>query len=258
MKRSERHHLKENEFAMSVGRLRETVGERRREITFAIAAILVLLVAVVSYTMWRGYANAKSREMLAAAMAVQDAPVVPPAPPPAPGTTAPANANAPTPTPPGAFPSERARLEAALPKFLAAAEAYPSSDAGIAARYHAASTLLALGRTNEAIQRFRDVIDRGAKGLYADMARLGLADAQAQAKQYDAAIAGYREFTSRSDTQVPLDAVLMELGRTYAQAGKPAEALKIYQRIVDEFPQSAYAPLARRELDVAKAGTVSS
>ena len=71
--------------------------------------------------------------MLAEAMVIEEARVMPPAPPP--GTT-----NDPTAIggqPPGTYPTEQAKLEAALPKFQAAADAYPSSDAGITARYHA-------------------------------------------------------------------------------------------------------------------------
>ena len=47
----------------------------------------------------------------------------------------------PAPPQPKTFPNERAELEAAFPKFLAAADAYPDTTAGIAARYHAAATL---------------------------------------------------------------------------------------------------------------------
>ena len=43
-----------------------------------------------------------------------------------------------------------------------------------------------------------------------------------------------------------------KLARTYAMAGKSADALKTYQRVVDEFPQSVFAAAARREIEIAK------
>ena len=79
-------------------------------------------------------------------MVVADAQVVEPVAP-APGQKLP-------PLPPNTFPTERAKLEAVLPKFLAAADAYPDTMAGIAARYHAAATLAALGRRADAKQRY--------------------------------------------------------------------------------------------------------
>ena len=64
--------------------------------------------------------------MLAEAMVIEEARVMPPAPPP--GTTN--DPNAIGGQLPGTYPTEKAKLEAALPKFQAAADAYPSSDAG--------------------------------------------------------------------------------------------------------------------------------
>jgi tetratricopeptide (TPR) repeat protein len=205
------------------------------------------VIAVAGYLLWRQHVDTQSRAMLVDAMAVEQAPVVPPPAPPAPGQPATA-AN--MPPPPGSFPNEQAKLKTALPKYLAAADAYPSSKAGIAARYHAASCLVALGRAKEAIEQYRQVIDHAGNSIYGDMGRLGLAGAQMQARQYDAAINEYRELSTR--TNLPTDAILMELGRAYAAAGRKSQAEQTFQRILNEFPQSQYAQGAKRELDAVK------
>jgi len=132
---------------------------------------------------------------------------------------------------------------------MAAADAYPSAPAGIAARYEAAGALAALGRTAEAIQRYQEVIDRAPQSIYAETARLGLAEAQLRAGQFDAAVAAFRTLVAQKDGKMPLDGVLMQLGRAYVLAGKANDARQTFQRIVDEFPQSSYAPLARKELE---------
>ena len=81
------------------------------------------------------------------------------------------------------------------------------------------------------------------------MARLGIADALAASGQFDKAITGYREVLDNRTLDLPVDAVLMQLGRAYVLAGKAAEARQTFKRLLDEYPVSAYTSLAKRELD---------
>ncbi|MGE5362088.1 MAG: tetratricopeptide repeat protein [Bacteroidales bacterium] len=248
MKRSERHHLKENELALSVARAREQFDTYQKQIIASVLLVVLVIAVVGGFFWWRQRTDNQSRTMLLEAMTVAEAQVVPPPAPPAPGQTATPAAN--TPPPPGSYPSEQAKLSAALPKFIAAANAYPSTKSGIAARYHAASCLVALGRTKEAIDQYRQVIDRAGNDLYGDMARLGLAEAEVEAGQYESAINAYRELATKAT--LPTDAILMQMGRAYAKAGKKTEARQSFQRILDEFPQSQYAQSAKKELDEVK------
>jgi tetratricopeptide (TPR) repeat protein len=131
----------------------------------------------------------------------------------------------------------------------AAAEAYPDTTASITASYHYASSLAALGRHEEAIESFDDVVRRaGDRGLYGRMARMGKADTQARAGQFDAAIAAWTELASSADQDLPKDAILMELGNAYKASGKQDEAKETYTRIVDEHPTSLYVAEARAAL----------
>jgi len=150
--------------------------------------------------------------------------------------------------PAGTYPSDRARLEAALPKLMAVAEAYPASDAGIIGRYRAAAALVALGKTAEGIQRYQDVVATG-KGIYQAMARLGIAEAQVTTGQFEQAIASYKDVAALNAEDAPADGVLMQLARAYRLAGKTDEAKKTFKRVADEYPQSPYAAAARREID---------
>ena len=204
----------------------------------------VALIAVAGYTIWRQARNTRANTALAAALAVYEAPVVPPA--------APTPGSAPPLPQPGTFQTEQAKLEAALPKFLEAADRYPNSDAGITARYHAAGILASLGRYGEAEQRFQEVAEKGSDSIYGRTARLGQADAQIAQGKYDSAIAIYTEMSRDPNSQIPVDSVLMQLGRAYVRAGKKEEAIRAFNRIVDEFPQSLYASDARRELEEVK------
>ena len=243
MKRTERQHLKENEIQIFTRQARELIEARQRETRAAIVAVAVIAIAAVAYFGWRERVQAKAHTLLGDAMAVQDQRVVPP---PAPGSTT----NAP-PTP-GSFPSERAKAEAALLKFKAVADAYPSTDAGLFARYQEGATLMTLGRPADAAPRYQEVINRAGSGLYGQMARLGLAEAQARSGQYEQAINGFKEMAQRKDGPLPIDGILMQLGRTYLQAGKPADAKQTFDRLVAEYPDSAFSADAKKELEALK------
>ena len=243
MKRTERQHLKENEIATQVRRAFELYETRRREFNMAAYALLAVAILAGGYYYWQQRTQSQAAEVLARATAVLSAPVVPPVAPTADGKPAP-------PPPPGSYPSEQARLEAALPALKAAADAYPATRSGISARYQEATALLALGRPADAIASFKQVMDRAGSGIYNQMARLGLAEAQAAQGHYDDAIATFKALSLQSDGQLPVDGILMQLGRTYVAAGKTAEAVQAFKRIVQEFPDSPYSPEARQQIDL--------
>jgi predicted negative regulator of RcsB-dependent stress response len=242
MKTKERHHLKENELGKLARQARETVETRRSETT-AIAVVVVVAAALAfGYFGWRQHVQTKAHGLLAEAMAVQDARVGPP---PAPGT-------------PSAglyFPTERERSQAALTKFKIAADAYPSTDAGIYARYQEGATSLALGTTPGAIAAYQQVIKESGDGFYGQMGRLGLAEAQARAGQYDTAINTFKELAQRKDGPLPVDGILMQLGRTYLEAGKRSDAQQTFNRLVEEYPESPFTGDARREIETLKKTT---
>jgi TolA-binding protein len=244
MKRIDRHKLKQNEFANTMAHARDAIEKRRRDIVTMVVVVGVLLAVVAGYLWWKGSRDAKANEMLAGALAIYEAPVVP-IPEPAPGSPLPVQQ-------PGTYPTETAKLEAALPKLLEAAEAYPNTDAGIAARYTAASILARLGRHAEAETRYQEVVDRAGTSIYARTGRLGLADVQVAQGKYDSAITIYTEMSRDPNSQIPADGVLMQLGKAYARAGRSEEAAGAFNRVINDFPQSLYMADARRELATIK------
>ena len=248
MKAQQRHRLKENELAHSLAAAREYVEPRRKQI--GLAGFVVLLVAIVALgiMVMRQRTQARAHELLADAMVVLDAQVIP---------REPIDPSSPTPPPAamsgtGQYTTETEKLTAALPKLRSAADTYPDTDAGITARYHLAGALAALGRHQEAVQAYDEVITRGGERLYGQMARLGKAEEQARAGQHDAAIATFKELSEKKDGNLPADAILMQLGRAYAAAGKKDDAQKTFSKVVDEHPDSPYASEARKELDALK------
>ncbi len=246
MKSTERHKLKQNEFARTVAHTRDILQKRSADILKVLVALVLLLVAVAGYAWWQSARESQANALLAAALATYETPVVPPQPP-APGS--------PPPLPqPGTFQSEQERLDAALPRFLEAAEAHPRTQAGITARFHAAGILAALGRYAEAEEHYRQVVDQAGSGIYGQTGRLGLAETQLAQGNYDGAIAIYSELRD-AGSPLPLDSVLMYLGRAYQRAGRTDEAVQSFTRVTEEFPLSPYAADARRALEDAKRDT---
>ena len=247
MKTTERHHLKDNELAIALHQAQSWAGSNSKTLTTTIAAIALVGVGVLGYMAWQRSTDNKARTMLAAAMVIEEARVMPPGPPP--GTT-----NDPTATggqTPGTYPTEKAKLEAALPKFQAAADAYPSNEAGLTARYHAAKTLVTLGRFDEAVKHYDQVI-AGSSTLLARSARLGKAEAQLRAAQYDPAIATLKQIVDQRDASLPAEAVLMELARAYRLAGNNEEARKTLTVVIEQHADSQYATEAKTELEKLK------
>ncbi len=237
MKSTERHHLKENELSEVLSHTTERLMENRSAVAIAAAVVALALVVGGGYWAWTSRAQSRSQALLGEALLVVQASIV---------ETKPGATPA-----PGTYPTLNARAEAALTKLAAVYEAYPSTRAGIVARYYAGSALSMLGRPAEAAARYQEVADRApATDFYGRMARLGAVDANAQAKQYDQAISVAQALVNNtSDETIPRDALLMELGRVQAAAGKKAEAKQTLDKMIADFPQSVYLDEARRLLE---------
>ena len=277
MRRSERHHLKENVVATAVGSLQGRLQEWGRELAIGAAIVIGVLVLYGGFLWWSGQTASQAGALLADALLLADAPIVPPPPPPdaepvepAPddaGSDATADGTADTTEPvvpaapiepvepvafvqpPGTYPTVQAKMSAALPKLFEAADAYPNTQPGITARYRAAAALAALGRHDEAAEQYRQVIDADGTGFYGRMATLGLADVQIARGAYDDAIALLeRSSGAGAGADLPVDGVLMRLGHAYGLADRSEDAQATFQRVMDEFPASLYYGNAEREL----------
>ncbi len=233
MKRAERHHLKQNELERLTIQARKALTERTATTTGVLVALLVVAALGIGYYAWRGHVQSRAHSLLAEAVATQEAPI----------TTLGSTAAA------GSYANERARLQAAVAKFKAAADAYPSTDAGSYARYQEAVGQVTLGNLAGATSAYQEVIRTAGDGINGQMARLGLAEAQARSGQYDQAINTFKEMAQRKDGPLPVDGILMQLGRTYRDAGKRADAQQTFNRLVQEFPESPFSADAKRELD---------
>lgn len=244
MNKAEREHLKHNEAADAIVAAGSLLSRHGRTLALALVALLLLVGSVFGYRAFKARTEERAQAQLAAAVEILNAPVTPA---PAPGVT-------PTPSPAGTYASEAARADAALDQLLRTAEAYGRTDAGIRARYYAASLYAETNRPQEAAAAYEKVRDQaGSSTLLGRMASLGLASMQVRQKQFDPAIKLLQDLSQRRDGPLPVDAVLVQLAEAYQQAGRAAEASQTLQRVIDEFPQSPYAADARQRVEALQA-----
>ena len=243
MKHSEREHLKENELAKALTAANVSLGQHKSQVVTIGGVIVALLVVYAGYTFWSRNADSAVSGLLADAMVVYEAPVQAALPADAGSPAAPTQA-------PGTYPTEKAKLEAALPKFMAAADASPTSAPGRLARFNAASILMSLGRFDEARAQYEQLT--AGSDLVARGAALGKAQAQVRAGQYDPAIESLKTLSTQTTSDLPVDGVLMELAKAYRAAGKVDDARKTLNEIVEKHAESPFVGEARAELDKLK------
>src|SRR5262245_35510293 len=134
MKRTERRHLKTNELASLTAQAREAYEARRVQVIVGLVAVVVLVGREGGYFIWRVcLPQGRPYALLAESLVVDEARVGPAVAPGTPGSGG------------QSFASQREKNQALLTKFRAAADGYPSTDAGVFARYREATTWMALG-----------------------------------------------------------------------------------------------------------------
>jgi TolA-binding protein len=240
MKKVERERLKHNEAADAVAAASLFVAAHGRSLLLGGVALVVLAAAVLGYLAWRERTEERAQAMLAAAVDTAAQPVQQA------DLLLDEGAEAPV------FATEAERLEAVIGQLMATADAYPSTDAGIQARYYAASLLADANRLDAAAGAFEDVRERAGRSITGRMATLGLASVQVRAGNYEPAIRTFEELASGGG-DLPVDGVLMHLADAYVHAGRQTEAVEALRRIVNEFPQSPYASEARQRADTLQA-----
>src|SRR5262245_25975528 len=138
MKTRERHHLKQNEFAATVGRLTVAAREQRDKLVLIAIVVLVVVAIAGGYTYFTKHKRDEAGAAFAAAMAVNEAQIAPA--PTVPGAKQPA----------GTFATIKARQEASLQAFQQVASTYGSTPEGLAASYQIASLFVSLDRLADA------------------------------------------------------------------------------------------------------------
>ncbi len=168
------------EWARSIG---DSLGQHRRTLTMAAAAVVVVVGASLAWQTWRSTAAAKAADAYSEALQVSTATIEP--------EDAPAREDAPTRRGP-VFRSMEARLRASVEKFRQVEQRYPQSRVAPLARLSEATALYQLGRYQEARQLYQGLMGADTAGLEARVLE-GMAFTQESLNDLDGAAARYRE-----------------------------------------------------------------
>jgi len=236
MKSQERHHLKQNEFAVQAARVADVVMQNRDRWLMIAGALVVVGAIAGGYIFMSGRAADQSSAAFGAALLIEGSQVVPA--PTVPGAK----------QQPGTYPTETARNDAALAAFKKVADEYPNDETGRAAKYRMAGLHLRSGRAADAERLFGEAANNAGSSPYGPLAQLGRAQALTALGKYDDALKILTDLSGQRDSALPIDGVLMELARVNERAGKTQDARAAYKRVVDEFTQSGYAGEARLRL----------
>lgn len=143
---------------------------------------------------------------------------------------------------------EKNKYEDAAKKFAAVAQQYGRTRPGQLARYYEALSLEKLGRNEEAQKSLRE-LESGGSNEFAALARFELAQIADRNGKGDDAVKLYQQLIAKPTVLVPKPTVMLALAEHYRKTS-PAEAVKLYNQIKSEFPDTAAAQQADQALEL--------
>ncbi|MDJ0782085.1 MAG: tetratricopeptide repeat protein [Desulfosarcinaceae bacterium] len=129
-------------------------------------------------------------------------------------------------------------------------ETYGSKRTGKLARLHYAQLCLSAGRAEAALPHFKASLKAfGDDPAWRDVVLAGLGHALAQTGDHEQSVARFEEIVAGEAGAMTAEA-LFQLGWLYAKTGAREKGREAYERLVTDFPDSAYTELARDQIRV--------
>lgn len=142
---------------------------------------------------------------------------------------------------------EKNKFDDAAKKFADVAKSYPHTEPGRLAAYYAALSLENLGRFNQAQEFLQKVADSSDTELAA-LARFQLAQVYDKTGKAGDAVKLYRQLADKPSVLVPKPLVQLQLAADLSRTN-PQEAVKLYNQIKKDYPESQISEEADRSLE---------
>lgn len=226
---------KQDQFVTTVEDSLDFATRYRRELLFGAGALVVLALAVVGWRTWAASRAADAGVALSEAMETFEAPLATDE-----AATLPEGATT--------YPDEDARREAANEDFRRVREDYSGSPAAGVAAVYLARIAAEDGRIEDAEALWREIAEGGADDPLAVQARLNLINLERSRDNHEQVVADLEAMLGEAEADLPDDTVLYELGLTLEDLDRAEEAETYYQRLADDYPDSAYAGRASQRL----------
>ncbi len=147
------------------------------------------------------------------------------------------------------FSSEIQKYTEARKDFETVISKYGNTPAADMARYMAGICSFYLKDNTKAEDYLKQSSKISDRNILYYQSRIALADLYSKSKRYDDAIKVLNEALNRSKPQVPLEFVMMQLADAYDKAGKKKEARDTYQKIANDYKDSAAGFQAQQKLN---------
>ncbi len=218
MRSSERHQLKQDQFAAKTAETLDWASAHQNTLT--IATIVIVVIAAIGIG---GFYYQQSREqaassLLSVGLNQYNAPLVPAGTPPEPGVPM--------------FTSAADRAKAASTNFIEVSQKYTHTDAGTLAKYFLGLCEQDMNDITKAEEYFKAVASSGNKDTAA-LAKAALAGLYHNENRDQDAINLYQELIAKPTNTVSKATAQMNLAELY-ETKNPAQARKLYEDIVKD------------------------
>ncbi len=234
-RRLTRKQIKNDQFVTLVDRWAHWMGQNWKQAAIGLGGAIVLALLYGAVASLVGARSTAAATALSAAIETYAAPV---------GSAAPADGKI-------KFGTDAARLDAAEKAFKALASNYWLTSQARYAKLYLAHIAADRGDTAAAVRMLGELASRHTDNPIVriatlDLIRLRVAKGEGQqlVGELEAMIAG-------KDPRLPRDVAMFELARMWEKEGKPAEAARLYRKLVDDFPESPYRNDAQQRLTAA-------
>jgi predicted negative regulator of RcsB-dependent stress response len=226
-----KHEIRDDAFRHAVGESYGYVRGHQRNLLLAIGGVVLLIAAVVGWRAWDTRREAAASDQRGRAIAIYDAPVVPT------GAT-PEDPDAPS------FADEKIRQARAKELFEKIAADYSRTGGAAVARVYLGRIRLQDGDAAGARKVWQEFLDDHPDHMLASAVRRTLLDLDRKEGKGEQVVQRLRADLEKEEKPLPEDVILFELGTTLEQLGRRQEAHDAYQRVVEEYPDSAWVSKA--------------
>ncbi len=237
MARISRQELKHDEFIESVAEATTYLQRHGRKIAIIAGIVVVALIAIFGYRFYAERQSVRAEAELGKAMQTFHARLRQPAEPAAEPDEI-------------TFASDSVKYQTALKEFGELARKYPRTRAGRVARYYSALCELQLGQSDAATRTLEELAASEDREI-ASLAKFQMAALYQRAGKWNDAEKLLRQLIQTPTFSVPKATAELTLADQLRQKN-PAEAIKLYEQVQNEFPTSPLADTAKERLDELK------
>ncbi len=237
MRAETRHQLKQDTFSrVTIGAAEKTAHwsvEHRNTLIFAGVAVAIIAAVALGGWYYISAQDEKANFDFARAIRILDEPLLP------------AGSQAPPGVP--TFTTAKERSQAARKEFQAIVDKYPHTRTADMAHYFLGVTAASEGDNAFAEKNFKEVAATANKEV-ASVARLALAQLEANTGRVPDAIALYQQLINHPTTTVSKTTAQLELADLYKNNNQPLDAKRLYEQIKKENPGPEANQIATQKL----------